>query len=544
MTEFQKLTDQIVDYLLAENPTWATYAGVHDYDSALPSLAADRIAAKQQKLSEYRAQLKQADPARLTEIERIDRQVLSGMLAEELVDLEEHQTWKRNPYTPLSIASFGAMMLVTRDFAPLPERLNSLCRRLEAVPGLLSEAQQNISAAGAIPTVWAEMAEQGCKDIVRYFGETLIQLGDSAPTMAEELRKAGNTAATACNDYLKFLEEEVTDRTKGSYALGESGFARLLKESHGLTQSYTEIAQFGMDAVAEITARMDELAEEITPGAGRRQVLDDIKTTAAAGDDVLSAYREEVKRTRAFVVEKQLVSIPPEDNLEVVDTPEFNRSTLPFAAYLPPAAFAEKSQAGFWVTPIDKSAPDEMQQQQRRGHNRYSMMLIALHEGYPGHHVQHLHGAHAPSRVCKLATSTLFAEGWALYCEQLMAEEGYYSEPEARLMQLAHELWRACRVVIDVGLHTEQMTFSQAVTLLVEVAGADPVNAIAEIKRYTYTPTQPQSYLVGKRELLALRDEVEARLGDEFSLRRFHDRLLSFGRIPFACLREPLLEQI
>jgi uncharacterized protein (DUF885 family) len=132
-------------------------------------------------------------------------------------------------------------------------------------------------------------------------------------------------------------------------------------------------------------------------------------------------------------------------------------------------------------------------------------------------------------------------EGWALYCEEMMGEEGFYTDPRTSLLQLKDYLWRSCRVFIDVGLHTGALTFEEAVRVLVDVVRINPQSAAGEVKRYTKTPTQPLSYAVGKREILGIREELRRKEGRDFSLKSFHRRLLQFGSIPPRLVRERIL---
>jgi len=173
-----------------------------------------------------------------------------------------------------------------------------------------------------------------------------------------------------------------------------------------------------------------------------------------------------------------------------------------------------------------------------------SLSLTAIHEAWPGHHLQLFHAAGAGSRLRRLADSAVFAEGWALYCEELMYEQGFFVDPLTRLYQLKDLLWRACRVVIDVGLHTGTMSFEQAVEFLVEQALLERVNAETEVRRYVQTPTQPMSYLLGKHRLLEIREEVRARLGRRFDLYDFHEALLGCGTVPPSLARLELEEKL
>lgn len=228
--------------------------------------------------------------------------------------------------------------------------------------------------------------------------------------------------------------------------------------------------------------------------------------------------------------------MPTGETLEVVDTPAFLRPTIPYAAYMAPGAFEQQQQGLYYVTPIAQGASDRERREQLLGHNTFGMLLTNVHEGYPGHHLQLVVANRAPSLVRRLHDSTVFCEGWALYCEQLVLDEGLDSDPRMRLFQLKDQLWRACRIVIDAKLHTGDMAFDEAVDMLVNVAKLERVNAIGEVRRYTQTPTQPMSYLVGKQQILDLRQRERQRLGSRFDLRDFHDRLLAQGSLPVALI--------
>jgi uncharacterized protein (DUF885 family) len=232
--------------------------------------------------------------------------------------------------------------------------------------------------------------------------------------------------------------------------------------------------------------------------------------------------------------------MPADARLEIIDTPLFERHTIPYAAYLAPAPYDVEQVGYLYVTPADPTRPREEQEQQLQGHNYASIPLTALHETYPGHHLQLCLANKAGSHLRHLVQSTLFAEGWALYCEELMHEQGFFSGPATRLYQLRDLLWRACRVVIDVELQRGRMSFEQAVDFLVRNVVVEPVNAEAEIKRYALTPTHPLSYLVGKLQILELRAEAERRLGSRFGLGDFHGALLASGTLPPTLVGEEL----
>jgi uncharacterized protein (DUF885 family) len=222
-----------------------------------------------------------------------------------------------------------------------------------------------------------------------------------------------------------------------------------------------------------------------------------------------------------------------------VPTPEFARGLIPYAAYIPPAPYEKEQRGVFWVTPVDRDKePDEMEAQ-LRGHSTHGIVVTALHEAYPGHHLQ-LSIANflnqRPLRV--LHNSSTFSEGWALYCEQMMWETGFYDDNRSRLLQLKDQLWRACRVIIDVQLHCGGWSRKKAVQYLVEKAMLEEPNAEVEVRRYCLTPTYQMSYMVGKIELLEILTDYKARRGEAFNLRQFHNDLISHGSLPFKFIRQ------
>jgi uncharacterized protein (DUF885 family) len=210
---------------------------------------------------------------------------------------------------------------------------------------------------------------------------------------------------------------------------------------------------------------------------------------------------------------------------------------VPFAAYEPPPIFLAHQTGRFYVTSPDPSLPPDALARQRRGHCRHAIPSMVAHEAYPGHHLQLVTAQGLASEVRRHVWTPVMVEGWALYCEQLMDESGYYADDQARLFQLVNLLWRAIRVVLDVGLHTRGMSPAEAVDYMVEHLPIERANAEAEVRRYCAWPTYQLCYAVGRRELLRLRDAYRERAGSEFQYKRFHDELLAYGGIPVSLAR-------
>ncbi len=223
----------------------------------------------------------------------------------------------------------------------------------------------------------------------------------------------------------------------------------------------------------------------------------------------------------------QRITLPKDQDLALKPTPDFARPAIPYAAYLPPPLFATGSRGYFWVSLPPPKTPPDQEEAMLQGHYRAGIRLTALHEAYPGHHLQlcRMRGNQSHT-LNKIFESTFFVEGWALYCEKLMVEEGFLNDPLEKMAQLKDLLWRACRVVVDVGLHTGTLTPDEAVAYLVKEARLEEPNARAEVLRYTRSPSQPMSYALGRHFFLKARDAFGG------PLKSFHDEVMTWGCLP------------
>ena len=288
----------------------------------------------------------------------------------------------------------------------------------------------------------------------------------------------------------------------------------------------------------ELEADLARRAARLNGGRGKawQDVADRLRTDHPPAAALVASYAEEMRRARDFVATRGLAAIP-EAPLDVVPTPAFMRPIIPFAAYDSPGPYSSDRTGWFYVTIPDPRLPAAAQERILRDHCRHELAATALHEGYPGHHLQLVHAQAQGSDTRKNVWTPLTVEGWALYCEDMMGEEGFYRSEEEAFFQRVHLLWRATRVLLDVGLHTRGMTFEQAVNQFVTELHVDRANAEAEVRRYCAEPAQPLCYAVGRREILELRKDFQAARGTKFTLRAFHDALLRYGGLPVTLIR-------
>jgi len=530
LSQFETLVEDYLAAFYRANPVLATQMGLHDYDYDLGDQSAEAKEAQTAQDRETLRRLEGLDPQAWPVTEQIDYQLLTTRLRLSLRQQEELRPWQRVPGDYASLATLGCYLLLLREFAPLRERLASLLERLRQVPQVLERGRANVTDP---VRVFTEIALEELPGHRVIFDQVIPAAAAAEPDLAGPIQEAAQAASAALEAYGQHLQA-LLPTAAAEFAVGREYYDHLVREEHGLPYDADQLQELGEDWLAMTNERMVQTVRETAPGKGVDEVVEEIKRDHPAPEDLLATYEREMNRTRQFVLDHHLVDLPERESLEVIETPPPLRVLIPYAAYLPPAPFEDEQRGLFLVTPIPPEAEEETRRRLLAGHARAPMQVVTLHEGYPGHHLQ-LTTAHrlAPPRRNHLANNNLFIEGWAFYCEELMEQLGYLSDPRTKLMRLNAQRWRAARVILDTGLHTRGMRMEEAVRLLVEGAGLEEPAAWAEVKRYTLTPTQPTCYLVGKLEILKLRDEYERRHAD-YTLAQFHRDLLKWGSLPPA----------
>ena len=390
--------------------------------------------------------------------------------------------------------------------------------------------------------MWNEVAIESAEQGLALFTMLIPALAGQVPELQAELNEASSKAAEALQDWVKFLKEQVSPQAQGNFAIGQDLFEELLREDHLLDYTAEELLQTGWKLFEETEEQMEQVARDIDPTKSAKEQMEEGKSDHPGADELMDVYQKEMAGVRQFVLDRDIATIPAGESLKIEPTPPFLCGVIPYAAYMPPGPLEEQQAGIFLVTPVDPNSPPEEQEEKLRGHNYAKLPVTALHEAYPGHHLQLAYANTVGSLPRKLGAfiSTLFIEGWAFYCEELMEQLGYINQPRQRLGRLSDQLWRAARIILDVSLHTGKMTVEEGINFLIDRVGLEKSNAQAEVRRYTMSPTQPMSYLIGKLEILKLIEEYKKGHPD-VSLRELHDAILSCGSLPPRLLRERLL---
>lgn len=541
--EFYVQMEAFFDRMMAEAPMLATHMGDHRYDDRLTDHSE---AAMQRQQHELREALDALDSIAVDDLDasaRIDRTIMIHMVRSVLRQHEALKGHERSPGMYSGECLGGIFLLLVKDFAPLPERMRSVLGRLREVPRVLEQGKANV-VPESVPRVWAEIAYESAQQGTKLFSLLIPVLSVRVPLLAPRLIRAARRAARALADYATFLKDEVIPRAQGDFAVGKDLFEEMLQQNHFLDYTADSLLKKGWELFDETQAAMEQVAQSIDPKRTAKEILEEAKNDHPAAKDLLNAYRREVARARQFVIDHDIVTIPDNESLRVEPTPAHMRAVIPYAAYMMPGPLEKKQEGIFIVTPVSPRDAKDAQRSKLRGHNYAKLPVTALHEAYPGHHLQLVYANSTGTLPRKLgsALSSLFVEGWAFYCEELMEQLGFIDQPIQRLGRLKDQLWRAARIILDVSLHTQGMTVDEGVAFLVDRVGLEPKDATAEIKRYTSSPTQPMSYLIGKLEILQVIEAYKDR-HPEASLRETHDRILACGSLPPALLAQALMPE-
>ncbi|MDQ3698112.1 MAG: DUF885 domain-containing protein [Gemmatimonadota bacterium] len=533
---------QHIDARAARSPEWATRVGLHTATDRLDDRSAASFRRDSARIVAERRALLAIDTSALDERRRIDWLLMESVLATSAQDAAL-RGWERRPaaYIP-----FDAVYSLAVGNEPGPQaRMRGIIARLEGWPAAMALGRRQISAERT-PALWVELDAGSARGITRWLRDELPALVDSTRRAGvtvdtTRFRSAQRSALAALEAYARWMRDSLRPRARGDWKLGREDYDWRLRRSKLLATSADSLIAFGFRVLHETQGQLGDLAREIDPDRSWRQLADSSKTLHPHKDSIFRAYSTEAERARRFILDRKLFTVPPGERLEMVLTPPNLRQTYAYGGYSPAAPFETRKVGRFFVTPVEEGWSAERIESKLRGHNYGWITVVALHEGYPGHHLQYVRAALQPSLSRKIYGSEVFGEGWGLYAEELMYRAGFYPNALARLTQLRMRLWRAARVIIDPSLHTGRMTFDEAVAFFVDTVGLEKADATAEVTRYTTWPTQAVSYIVGMEAIEALRDDARAMLGERFDLAHFHDVLLTQGSLPPPLMRRAVL---
>lgn len=556
---FADLSKRALDTWMQLSPVSATQIGDHRYDSELDDLSA---AGQQKTVAAYKAllgELDKIDVAKLGRENQVDAAILRNQLQSEIWNAEVLQSGKWDPQLYNGIAGSAIYGLMAREFAPLPERLKSATARMEKLPAIFAQARENLDPA-RVPKIHAETVAKQNKGILSIV-DTFItpHIGELPQADQQRLQAAIDGLKKAVDEQQTWLDKTLVPNAKGDFRIGAEKYDQKLKFALSSSLSRQEIGERARAELKRVREDMYGIAQTVLkdkPGAPEMpaQPTDEQQQKAIeaalelayadkpARDKVVDDAKAALEQSTAFVREHDLMTLP-DAPVDIILMPEFQRGVA--VAYCDSPGPLDKNLKTFYaVSPIPDDWNDKQVDSFLREYNSRMIHLLSIHEGTPGHYLEGWHSAKFPSTLRAVLRSGLFAEGWAVYTERMMQEQGYLNnDPLFHLVQLKFYLRTISNAILDQGVHVDNWDREKAMHLMTHDAFQQESEASGKWVRAQLTSAQLPTYFVGAQEHFDTRKAVQEKLGDKFNLKAYHDQVLSYGAPPVRFARQLMLDQ-
>ena len=530
MDRFADLAMSFLKQEYEDSPVHASSLGLTAYDERLDDVSAAAFERREASDLEWLKRFRAIPDEGLGDA-TVDRDFLISILRGREI-LHPHQMWKRQPATYLGPALQGVFTLFLHRIRPERELADAARSRLEQVPAAIEHGMANLDPA-LTPPIYVERAIGQAKAAARYARELVPGEVQDVPSR-ERLAAAGASAAKAFERFAAHLQD-LQKKASGQYAVGEDVYSALLREKELLPYDARQLRERGREQYDLLAAELRRLTSEIAGHEDWVALLHELnKIHAPDPEGMRREYQEWTEKARAFLHRTGLVTLPPGENCLVEPSPHFQRPVLAVASYNRPPAFTDSLTGHFFVPFPPDGTPKEEVDKRLEGNCTHGIPTTSVHEAYPGHHWHLVMAKSHPSHVRRAFSTSYFSEGWALYAEKAMREQGFFEDPRQELYHVEATIFRAARIVVDTSLHLGEMSFDEGVAFMMEKANLTAPNARAEVGRYCSWPTQASSYLTGMLEILDIRTRFLARKGrsDIKALREFHDAITSSGALP------------
>jgi uncharacterized protein (DUF885 family) len=530
-------------------PSNGTLDGFHQYDAQLEDYSRAAVDRQTADLKRFEARFDAVPVDQLDLTSQGDRELLLSNIHSTLLALNTIRLWEKDPDQYSSGISNGAFVVMERNFASPDDRLRSLIAREKQMPEALEAAHQNLKNP---PHIYTEIALEQLPDIISFFQTDVPTAFEQAhdPQLKSEFASSNSAVITALKNYQKWLRDDVLPNSHGDFRFGADTYSKLLLYDEMVDTPLPRLLEIGYADLHQNQAEFNRIAHQLEPDRQPREVLAELGRDHPAPGQLLQSFHDTFEGLIQFIHEKRIVDIPSQVPPTLKNTPPFMRATTTASMDTPGPFEKVSTEAYFNVTVPDPHHTRQQIEELMAEFNRGTIISTAIHEAYPGHYVQFLWVPQAPSKVRKLLGASSNAEGWAHYCEQMMLDEGY-GQPGTgardardakmiRLGQLQDALLRDARFVVGIQMHTESMTFDQAVKFFVDEGYQTPAGGLVETKRGTADATYLY-YTLGKLQILKLRADLRKKEGEQFSLERFHDDFLRQGFPPIKIVRRALL---
>jgi uncharacterized protein (DUF885 family) len=529
------------DYFTARfamSPSTATSTGVHDYDTKLDDVSPAAIAAQLGLDRKMLARLSSIDRAALSPDGNVDYQLLVSQMNDDLLLDGALAQWKHNPDQYVQLASGAIFSLMSRNFAPAATRMHDAIMRETAVPAMLAQAEKDTSTVDAVTK---DVAADDAAGSVSFFTDSVPEAFAAVkdPSLQSQLKRANALAARAMGSYAAWIK---TIKPSGTYAIGADAYRKRLLYEDALDMSISQYLSYGGKALAQTRSQFIATAKEIDPHASPLAVYLAEAKNYPPPSELLNVATGDLVKLRAFVIARHIVTLAPNAEIKVIETPPFQRAFVTAEEDSPGPLETVATQAYYYVTPPDATWPKDRIAGFMAQFNNYEFPIISAHEVYPGHFTNFSLDRHLDlSLTRQLSVSSEFAEGWAHYNEQNIVDQGWGNgDPHVRLAQLEEALLRECRYVAGVKLHTAGWSIDRTERLFRDQCFQTPAVAIEETMRGTQDPMYGY-YTLGKLMILKLREDYKKKLGSAYSLQKFDDAFLAHGDPPIPLVRPLIL---
>ncbi len=556
--QFADLSRRWLDGSMRLSPVGATQTGDHRFDSELDDMSAAGRAKALAFSKEMLAALEGIDRGKLSRDNQVDAAVLHNQLRYDIWTSEQLQSWAWDPQIYNGIAGGALYTLAARDFAPWPDRLRSATARMEKLPELFAQARASLDPA-RVPLIHAQTVAKQNAGVISIVDDMLMPHAKELPDVD---RKRFDTAVAnlrkAVADQQTWLDKTLVPNAKGDFRIGRKLYDEKLAFALDSPMTRADIRQRAEAEIVRVRAQMYAIAKEALAGktgapptpdkptdaqqqAAIKAALDIAAEDRPARDQTVAAAKEELAQATAFVRAKNLITLP-DAPVQVILMPEFQRGVT--VAYCDsPGALDNKLDTFYAVSPIPDDWTAEQTTSFLREYNRRSIAELGVHEAMPGHYVQIWHSNKHPSTLRAVLGSGSFIEGWAVYAEGMMAEQGFLDrDPLYRLVQLKWYLRATANAILDQAIHVDGMSREDAMKLMTQTTFQEEREAAGKWVRAQLGSTQLPTYFVGVQEHLGMRREAEKLWGKDFDLKRYHDAVLSYGSPPARYVEELMFD--
>ena len=547
------LVERYLDGVVADDPVEATLLGDHSRDGDLPHLTVAALDARARHLDALHAAAVSLHTEAVTHPEpgareaAGDLRLLMDTLDAKRFHLVDRPRFATDPLAVLDLVAAGVWELLRRDaWAPAPHRCRAAIARARDVPRLLEQAGRLLEAIPRPHLAVALGRLDGLRVLVR---ETLPRAASGAGMLVGDAEEAGRVAADGLDAFGALLHE-LCDEPPADWRFGPAHHRRVLRTSLGSELTGDAIAARAQAALADARADLDELSGRVwaswftgepcphDSGERARRVLEAIADDRVTRAGFVTEAGRALEQARAFCRDTRLVSVP-ETPCELREVPRFQQGLYPAYAHAAPPLEPDAG-ATVYVSPVPADWGEVRTTSFLREYNRTVLRSLAVHEGYPGHVVQQAHAGRHPRLARRLLQNPAFAEGWAVYAEQLVVDHGF-GDDAYRITQCTMRLRVAANALLDIGMHAGDLDDARATELLATQAFQQEAEVRGKLLRAQVTAGQLSAYFVGGSQVRSLRDEVVAARGDAFDEAAFHRELLAHGTPPVSVVRAALL---